>query len=382
MLGVAFLLLLAYPQRQTVWNGRNDFVAFYTGAKLVGTPDLYSRSANIATIGKILGVALDGTTYVRPPFYAALLKPLAMLPYRVAYRLFLFASLASILWFVIRFAKERVELPLFAALGMPLLIPLCNGQDTPLLLTLLGGFVVLLRSKRDFTAGLVLSLCAIKFHLFLFVAALLFLKKRWRAVGGGASGIAALTAFGVLAAGFDSYRQWVSVMRDPWISPDDWALPNIHGLVLTFHGNFYWELALAGVVALAFLWMVLRSGNFEFLLGVSLVCGLLTSFHSGYSDDVLLYPVFVLAVGATTASPLRIMSAMILRIMSAMILLPIPYLLELMGRPYSSILPLLLLAWMAAAVVALSWKGVVPGVLQPAPTQSHVGDVMSADLAR
>ena len=50
VLGVMFLLSLAYLQRERTLKGQNDFVQLYTAAKLAGTPDLYSRSANLATI--------------------------------------------------------------------------------------------------------------------------------------------------------------------------------------------------------------------------------------------------------------------------------------------------------------------------------------------
>jgi hypothetical protein len=341
VLGVAFLLFLAYLQRERALKGQNDFVALYTGAKLAGTPDLYSRTANIATIKGILGFPMEGVTYIRPPFYAALLKPLAALPYRVAYAIFSLATLSSILWFVIHFSRECPSLPFFAAFGIPLLAPLCNGQDTPFLLALLGVSVLLLRRNQDFSAGLVFSLCAIKFHLFLFLLALLFLKKRWRVLGGGACGTFVLAALGVLVAGADSMRGWVSVMRDPWITPNPEGLPNLHGLVLALHGDVRLELLLVGAVCLIFLWMAYKTDNFEFLFAVSLVCGLLTSFHSGAADDVLLFPVFLLVLGSSSHA--------LLRSLSALVLTPIPYLMSFAGPPYSAVLPMMLACILAVA---------------------------------
>jgi hypothetical protein len=358
------LLLLAYPQRERTLKGQNDFVAFYTGAKLVGTPDLYSRTANIATIESILGFPMVGTTYIRPPFYAAILKPLALLPYREAYALFFLATLSSILWFVVRFSKECPELPVFAALGIPLLTPLCNGQDTPFLLVILGVSIFLLRQNKDFSAGLCLSLCAMKFHLFLFLLALLFLKKRWRILGGGFSGTLILTVLGLLVAGADSITQWVGVLRDPWISPNPSELPNLHGLALTLHGDIRLELLLAGIVCVTFFWMTRRTDNFEFLIAVSLVCGLLTSFHSGIADDVLLFPVFVLALGSSANA--------LLRSLSAVVLMPIPYLMQFAGSPYSAVLPLLLVAWLIAADLALRGSDIsVPKLIAATPPHNH-----------
>jgi Glycosyltransferase family 87 len=349
-IGVIFLLLLAYTQRERVLKGQNDFVAFYTGAKLVGTPALYSRTANIATIKGILGFALDGTTFIRPPFYAAILKPLAAFSYPVAYGIFFLGTLSSALWFVIRFSKECAELPFFAALGIPVLTPLCNGQDTPFLLAALGASILLLRRNRDFWAGVVFSLCAIKFHLFLFVPIFLLLKKQWRVLAGGICGTVLLTVLGLLVAGRDSLMQWIGVMRDPWIMPNPENLPNIHGLILALHGDARWELLLVGMVGAMFLWMTQQTDNWEFLLAVSLVCGLLTSFHTGLADDILLFPVFVLVLGSS--------ANVLLRSLSALVLMPIPYMFGFAGAPYSAVLPLLLMLWLTAAALALQKKSI------------------------
>jgi hypothetical protein len=336
-LGVLCLGLLAWPQRERAIRGQNDFVSFYTGAKLAGTPDLYSRPANLQAIQTILGFQMEGTTYIRPPFYAILLKPLAKLPYRVAWAIFFGATLLSVLWFVARFSKECPALPFFASLSIPLLTPLMNGQDTPFLLVILGSAILLFRRQRDFAAGLVLSLCALKFHLFLFLALLLVMKKRWRAVEGGACGLAALA---LLSLG--EIRAWIQVLRDPWISPDPQNLPNLHGLILTLHGGLSAELAVVGIVGVLFVICVLKSANFELLIALSLVCGLLASFHSGPADDVLLLPVFVLVVVSSTDA--------ITRTLTALVVSPIPYLMGLSGSPYSAALPVLLIVWVVFAV--------------------------------
>ncbi len=336
-LGVVCLGLLAWPQRERAIRGQNDFVSFYTGAKLAGTPELYSPPANLREIQSILGFQMEGTTYIRAPFYAILLKPLAALPYRVAWAIFFAATLASILWFVGRFSKECPALPFFASLSIPLLTPLMNGQDTPFLLVIVGAAILLFRRNRDFTAGSVLSLCALKFHLFLFLALLLVMKKRWRTIQGGACGLAVLA---LLSLG--EIRAWINVLRDPWISPDPQNLPNLHGLILTLHGGLGAELGVVAVVAVLFVLCVLKSSNFELLIAISLVCGLLASFHSGPADDVLLLPVFVLIVVSSKDA--------IVRTLTALVVSPIPYLMGLSGSPYSAALPVLLIIWIVFAV--------------------------------
>jgi hypothetical protein len=236
---------------------------------------------------------------------------------------------------VIRFSKECPPLPFFAAMSIPAITALCGGQDTPFLLVILGGSILLTRRRLDFWAGLLLSLCAIKFHLFLFLPILLLLKRRWRILGGAASGTALLTALGALAAGPDSLRQYIAVLRDPWINPSATIMPNLHGLVVTMHLNDKLEFVLIAVVLGAFLWMLQKSDNYEFLFAASLVCGLLVSFHSGIADDIILLPAFVLVVGNCTSAPLRASAGLILT--------PIPYFLVLAEAPYSAFFPLALL---------------------------------------
>jgi hypothetical protein len=348
-LGVVFLLVLGFIQRERALRGENDFVQLYIGAKLAGTPHLYSREANLALEKATLGFTMDTVVYTRPPFYAALLKPLSWLPYRVAYAVFSLASLGSLLWFVIRFSKECSSLAFFASMSIPALAALCGGQDTAFLLAILGGSILLTRQKRNFLAGMLLSLCAIKFHLFLFVPLLLLLKRRWSILGGGAAGTAILTLFGMLVAGPGALRQYVNVLRDPWINYKATVMPNLHGLVATLHGDARMEFALVAIVAAGFLWTLSKTENYEFLFAASLVAGLLVSFHSGMTDDLILLPAFVLVMGSCTQPALRVAAGLILT--------PIPYFMVMADAPYSAIVPVTLLLMLGMFLIACRGAG-------------------------
>lgn len=360
VLGVAVLATLAYMHRERALRGENDFVQLYTGATLVDTPDLYSRPANLAVIRKSLGFTMETVVYTRPPFYAALLKPLAWLPYRTAYALFSLASLACVVWFAVRFAKECPALPILAAMSVPALVALCGGQDTPFLLAILGGSILLTRAEKDAWAGALLALAAIKFHLFLAVPVMLLLKRRWRILGGGLAGLAALAGLSVAVSGsVAAWRQYIDVLRDPWINPPATIMPNIHGLVAVLNGGKGLEIALIAVVAVAFLWIVGRTDNYEFLLAVSLVCGLLLSFHSFVADDIVLLPAFVAIVRSSAMRPLRVAAALVLT--------PVPYFMVLADAPYSASLPLALLAVVGMAVAAAWTQGDRPAAAASGP---------------
>lgn len=349
VIGIAFLAALEYPFYKTVLLGHNDFSTFYAGAKLARTPALYDHEIMRREVRALWPDSGDSEVYLRAPFYAVLLKPLAWLPYRAALVAFLCLTVGSFLWFVIRFANECTYLPVLAAFSVPMYLNINGGADVPVLLAAIGGFVLLARRGRDFAAGLVLALCAIKFHLFVFVPLLLLLEKRWRILLGLCAGSLALA----IAGGITLIGSWLKLMLSPTITGIPiWKLspaPNIHGLVTVLGAGSAVEYLLVALVVAAFLWLCFRVDNFDLLLGVSLVCGLLVSFHSFTYDDLLLMPVLVLA------APIRI-----LREITGLALTPIAFLATFAGGLYSTVIPLLLLAFLGAAAWraryrALSW---------------------------
>jgi len=71
-----------------LWQGANDFAAFYTGARLAGTGKLYDVEPQYEEQKKQFGSYMRVVTFIRLPFYALLLKPLAWLDYLAAWRVF------------------------------------------------------------------------------------------------------------------------------------------------------------------------------------------------------------------------------------------------------------------------------------------------------
>ena len=343
--GLCFLLLLAYGQRERILKAQNDFTAFYIAAHLAGTPDLYSRPVNLAFVQALHGFTIDTVVYIRPPFYAALLKPLATLPYRTAFLVYSAASFSCLLWFVVRFTREVPSLPYFVVFSIPAMATLGNGQDTLFLLAVLGASTLLERRNRHFAAGLVLSLCAVKFHLFVLVPVALLLRRQWKTIHGGLCGTAILTAIGMIGTGPSSILQWIEVLRDPRINASATVMPNIHGLVATVGTGQWLEIPLLLCVCGAFGWIAVRSINNEFVMAASLVTGLLVSYHSGAADDVLLFAVLALVCASSASVPLRACAALLVT--------PIPYLLLYAGPPYSAVLPLMMLLFLGLCVLKM-----------------------------
>lgn len=340
-IGVVFLSFLTSLQWTRVSRGENDFGALYAGAKLAGTPDLYSRAANQDIIQTTLGVTMESVVYTRAPFYAVLLKPLSWLPYRLAWALFCLSCVGCALWFVIRFQADCAALPLYAAFFIPIAAFIPQGQDTPLLLVFTGVSILQARKGREFVAGLILSLCAIKFHLFLLIPVMLLVKRKWNILAGGVAGTLALFLLGLALAGPGSTAAYVQTLRDPWINFSTDMMPNLHGLASTFGASSPVETSLVVLVVAAFLWLCFRMENYELLFGISLVCGLLVSYHSGLGDQILLLPVFVLLVNSCTSK--------LMRGVLAISLTPLPY---FFGDGISVSLPVVSLVILGLAVAS------------------------------
>ncbi len=331
-IGFGFLALLVSAQPERALRGHNDFTQLYAAAQLAGTPHLYSREANLAQILATHGFNMETVVYTRPPFYAQLLRPFALLPYQWAYAIYTLLNLGAVLWFVNRFRRECPSLTALSAMSFPFAVGLCSGQDTGLVLGFLGFGLVLWRRGQHFPAGLVWSLLAIKFHLFLFLPLALVLLRQWRVLAGGLVGGVCLLGLG----GWQPLLDYVAVLRDPWIHYSALHMPNLHGLAANLGGGWWLEAGLIAALSGAFFFLARRIAVPELLLATALVAGVLVSYHSGIADDVVLYPAYALLLAHTKTR--------LLHALAALALTPIPFALVMIGPPYTVLLPLLLLA--------------------------------------
>jgi hypothetical protein len=293
------LLVLAFAS-QMQWGrvlaGQNDFLAFYGGAKLVGTGELHSDQAMERVHRGVAGVWLPGVLYIRPDFYAVLLKPLGWLPYSLAYFSFQALNLAAFLGFV-WIHRARRGLLWLLPISIPLVANFVNAQDVPLVLFAVS--IALWADSRgySFAAGLLLALCSIKAHFLVFLPVALILQRRWGILMGGLSGGVLLYLVGASLEGWRWLLRYPSILSRPEIHPDPFQFMNLRGiakaaeldssglLVLTLIGS---------ILVIACLWRA-RHQSFHHLVAVSLLGGLLISFHLGIHDCLLLMLVYALA---------------------------------------------------------------------------------------
>lgn len=287
--GFLILLSFCWSQLFTV----SEYEIFYAGERLVGTPFLYDKASNrqeqIKAIGAYGG---DELIYARLPFEAAFLYPLGKLPYRASVIVFQVLSVIALFGFVYLWPYNRPSITLLAcAWSIPLLLSFMFVEDDMFLLLLLAA-AFRIHKEKPLVAGLLMSLLAIKFHLFLLLPLLLLGQRRWKMATGFAGASALLVAISFLVAGWAWPQHMADIIRSGTIARE-YLMPNIRGIVQAFTQSLVPELALDLVVATIIFWR-LRSTTFERGMALVLVGSLLVSHHAGTYDCVLLIPVLLL----------------------------------------------------------------------------------------
>ena len=340
---------------RNAWLGRNDFLGFYEGARLVGTPQLYDRQAvrdvQLQTVGETFEIQ-----YGRLPCYAWFLKPLRSLPYRTAYTLWITLMSSAFAGFIALWpGVPESRRWLICCWSLPAFISLFNGQDDLLLLFWAALGACLLRAGKPFVAGMVLALCFSKFHLFGLIPLVILAQRRWRMAGGLAAGLGVLLALSFAAAGWNWPLKWYAVLADERISTGLNHMPNLHSLFRAF-GQFGLALQIAGGAALVigvFL-AARRASGLEQPLALALAAGVLSGFHGYMADGAILLPALMVCSATGYA-----------RLPAIALITPVPWFFLQLPNPLTAISQLLIVALAGAGLawIALRREG-FPGTAQ------------------
>jgi len=269
---------------------------------------------------------------------------LSWLPYYRAYVTFQILSFGCLLFFLWFFGRSNKDLLTLAIMSPPLIANFILGQDVMLLVGLLTLTILLVRKGADFPAGLVLSLCAIKPHLFLLIPAAVLFHRRWKILQGAAVGGLVLGAVGLGSGGFAAYTKLFELVRNPVNSPQPLLMPNLRGFVNAITGGDNMPLLLTLWVATAAIvcFLAWRAESFESAVAYCLIGGVLVNFHAYMTDCLLLLPALALL------NPQR--ESNLANRMLTIAVLPFPYIALCAGPPYSPVFYLLLIATLLAAV--------------------------------
>lgn len=321
---------------------------------MVSTPSLYDAAANLRVRDELAGERSAARQFIRLPFLAAFLWPLGRMSYLPAYWTFQVISLGSLVASVLLWPGKRIPMLLACCWSVPVFAVLAQGQDV-LFLVLWITLALRWAGRRPLAAGLVLALCAAKFHLFLPLPLLLAARREGRiATGVGLGGVAlALVSFGI--SGADWPARFLNTITSPLVSPGPQVMPNLHNLVAWLPGPTVWE-SIFALACAAMVWIVARRTTWEIGLSAVLIAGLLTSVHAYLADCTLLIPAALILAGTGVSW---------LRFAALSFMLPIWYALLMMGP--GRILPAALFCLLAG----LAWEAVRSGCKVPHPSTSE-----------
>lgn len=339
LLGTALVLELG----AVAWLVRcPDFLGFYAGGRLVGTPDLYDADAVRHVQSQASGTYGESLRFTRLPYYALLFKPLSMLPLPAARALWVALMIASVLLFLYLWGER--DLMFLAAVFFPIPFTVSQGQDVPLLLVWVALAIRLSARGHDLAAGLVLALCGSKPHLFVLLPLLVIRQRRWKLGLGVVLGGTLLVAVSFAVAGPRWPLEWYAAISDPKTHPGLDHMPNFFSFAYNLGiGRWAWA-GIAATVAAA--WLALpRAASLAWGLSIVMTGSLLVVPHCYIIDCALLLP--ALWVFWKTARGWT-------RYLAAALLNPPAMLLIAASPPWPALVPALLLTLLGGATLGHS----------------------------
>lgn len=355
--GAVFALAIAIPLAAVwIWvcvgharaAREYDFVSFYTGGLLASQgrfEQLYDPGAQLAVRRGVVPGNSPFVPWVRPPLYALLLAPLGMLGFQTAFTAWTLVYglilLACWLWSWRRFGADAL---VYSAFFYPAVISIGNGQDGALMLALtLAGFLLAER-ERDLEAGAVLALGLVKFHLWLLWLPAMLLVRRKRMAAGYAASAAVQATAAIALAGFDGLGQYAKLLGGgdmEAIPPAPELMVNAGAISVNFaFGNVA---VTAGITVLALaLWFAAVSGGaplWRWFAATATASLIVAPCAYNYDLTLLLVP----ALCGVFLSGRKLTRAL-----AALTLFPFLIFLTYVGRPWTVLPALGLLAFLAA----------------------------------
>jgi hypothetical protein len=301
-----------------------DFIEYWASARLLlDGRNPYSPEQQFALQHSVVPNTDRPLMMWNPPWTLFFIMPFGLLSFSLAHALWsilIFVCLlfcSAHLWRIYGGPTDRYRTAWLACFSfVPTYLTLYVKQIDPLVLLGLVGFLYFHERKRDWLAGLSLTLVAIKPHLvYLFWIALIawLLKHRqWKIMLGAAAGgvIASLIPLMFAPDIFSQYLDLYSTNAAP--KPFDWKTPTLStALGLLFGLEHVWIRYVPSVFALTwfvFYWRKNRNEwNWTQETPLLLLVSQATTVFAWVWDQILLLPVLIYgAVWATHGGPTRI----------------------------------------------------------------------------
>jgi Glycosyltransferase family 87 len=202
-----------------------DFITFYSASKLTLAGDpaaAFDLTKIFAAQQSIVPKSEMPFQWAYPPTFQLIIAPLALMPYGVAYGVFMALTAAAFFFALCLIPQARpYRLALMVAPGTALCI--FHGQNALLTAALFTGGVALFE-RRPLCAGFLLGLLAFKPQMGLLLPIAFVAAGQWRAFFGAAAGALLLSALATALFGlglwqvfFDHFAFIELIMRNGWL---------------------------------------------------------------------------------------------------------------------------------------------------------------------
>ncbi len=333
---------------------RHDFLSLYTGASLARDGQFYRLHSPDVQLARERAIVPQTTVlvpFIRPTFYAALLARLSLIDYRTAFLLWTIAQwlILAVCWWWgwKRFGPDAL---LWGALSLPAGLGIAHGQDAPLLLAILIAGFALAERGEDGWAGAVWSLALIKFNLLLCLPLAMLAMRRWRMLGGFASGGAFLTLFSLALGGVQDMQDYVAMLTGKGIerlSPTPEFMMNLQAIAANLGVPAVPFYMVGATLVVALLAIALHGAPLWRWVSSALIAGMLLSPHTyGYDATALLLVIWLVLFESHDARS---------RIVAAVFAVPLVPLTTLAGPPWAATTAVVLLFLLGALAAESRW---------------------------
>jgi hypothetical protein len=247
-----------------------------------------------------------------------LLAPLLLLSYEQAYLVWQVLAVCSFILIALIWHRllPDTNVPVVLAWSLPVGYSLLRGQDIHLFLLFFSLGVLLLHRDRPYAAGVLLSLCLLKW-IFLFPLPLLLLGKRLgRTAAGFSAGALLLALASTVAQGWNWPLAYLKTILQPTASPKLFSMPTVRGITHSLEGALLIETIVAALVLWSYWKFLTKEGSVDATFAGLLYAGLLVAHHAFMYDAAVLVPALSLAMKE---------ERMYIRALAFTLVLPVPW---------------------------------------------------------
>jgi hypothetical protein len=325
---------------------KGDFPAFYTGAELAKRGEfstLHDHARQAALQEEQLSVRRPPVYFVRPHVYAAALAPLAWLSVRQAF--FAWAAFqAGILVAIAVWARGKFgnDALILLALFPPAILAIGFGQDPLIFLGLAVLSYALHERGLPMWAGFALGCGLLKPHLLLLIPVVMLVQQRWRMLAGFALAGALEAGASLALGGLEGAKTYMAFLREQegHLTPNPEHMINVHGLMVGLGvDNAVLRWVLVGLVAAAVLGIARRREWWQGLVAAQVGSALVAPHVFMYDSTIVVLPALLMFF----------QEGKLTRAAAAVFFTPIPYLIQMVGIPWT-IAPSLVLSGLLASL--------------------------------